>query len=540
MLSAGKTISYDEMSDGGDANPVTYNSSRIVLDHGPNGNFIKAAVSFKPEETICRLTGKIIVHPTKYTIQLDENIHVLDDGCLWQKMNHSCEPNVRIDVLKREMVAVRDISRGEELNFNYNSTEWSMTSPFLCGCGAASCAGEIRGFCFLSEEQRQTIKPLLSTYIARRWSEIINGNYKNDISIRNLSPEVQVLIPYMVRNGNDVSPDYDNEAFSSELNNWFAPLNLPYVCHPVTITAIEEVIARIVQRGKETPIVVLNLCDGTEFDGYPGKSLIEALTREGLPYSGAGALFYEMSTSKLATKRLLQASGVSTSEYTVIEDMDRDLPAAMDKIGMPLFIKPDISGGSYGISLDSICYDLEAARKKITRLRADEYFQSSAILAEPFIDGREFTVLVVEDKSQPLGLFVLPPGERVFNPRIPANERFLAYERYWELPEEDRPIPADEHYYWYQLASQDMKAEIEMLARRAVRAIDGSGYARVDIRHSQKDDKLYVLEVNAQCGLSADASSTVGSLLNLAGLEMSEIMELVLNHALNRNHRQRV
>ena len=158
----------------------------------------------------------------------------------------------------------------------------------------------------------------------------------------------------------------------------------------------------------------------------------------------------------------------------------------MKQIGSPLFIKPDISAGSYGVGLDSVCYDLDAARAKVEKLRADEYFLSSDILAESFIDGREFTVLVIEDPTQPLGLFALHPGERVFNQACPTDQRLLAYDRYWGLPEENRQIPIGEPYYWYQPAPENLKAELEQLARRAVRAIDGNGYARVDIRQSER------------------------------------------------------
>ena len=231
---------------------------------------------------------------------------------------------------------------------------------------------------------------------------------------------------------------------------------------------------------------------------------------------------------------MLRASGVSTADFVPIIDTERDLAAAVEKIGFPLFVKPDISAGSYGVSLDSVCRTLDAARAKVEKLRADKYFHASAVFAEPFIEGREFTALVVEDPNQPLGLYVLPPGERVFDQRVPSSERFLAYERYWELPEEHRPIPAGEPYYWYRTAPDDVRAEVESLARRAVRAVDGSGYARVDMRRDERTGKIYVLEVNAQCGLSSDDSSTVGTMLNLAGRKMHEMIELILNHALSR------
>ncbi len=510
---------------------------RVALGRGHYGEIIRAVTAFEPGETIFPLTGEIINHPTKYTIQLDEFAHVLTLDSQWKSMNHGCVPNVRIDSINREMVAAKPIAPGEELKFNYNSTEWSMTSPFPCGCGAVGCAGEIRGFRYLTPGQREAIRPLISPFIERRWAEA-EADVHPASGIRESGREIHLLIPYTIENGEVVSPDYDNEAFRSELNGWFAPLGLRHIWHKVTIANVSAVTATLQRRHKKTPIVVLNLCDGSEEDGYPGKSMVAALARAGLPYSGAASAFYETTTSKLATKQLLQASGVATADYVVIRDLEADLEAAAKKIGFPLFIKPEISAGSYGISIDSVCYDLDAARAKVSKLQADQYFHASAIFAEPFIEGREFTALVVEDPSQPLGLYVLPPGERVFDQRVPANERFLSYERYWDLPEVKRPIPAGEPYYWYHSAPADLRGEIENLARRAVRAVDGSGYARVDIRRSEKHGKLFVLEVNAQCGLSSDDSSTVGSLLKLAGRTMPEIMELVLNHALSRERRK--
>ena len=155
-------------------------------------------------------------------------------------------------------------------------------------------------------------------------------------------------------------------------------------------------------------------------------------------------------------------------------------------------------------------------------------------MAERFIEGREFTVLVVEDSAEPMGLWVLPPGERVFDKRVPARERFLAYERYWGLPEASRPIPADEPYYWYAMAPAELQPELANLARRAMRAVGGCGYGRVDIRLDERSGLIHVLEVNAQCGLSSDDSSTVGSMLRLSGVSVVDLIARVLRHGMNR------
>lgn len=141
---------------------------RVVVGSGPHGALLEAAIALAAGEVVFALTGDIVGEPSKYTIQLDEHRHVLTHTSAWQYMNHACRPNVRIDVTRREMIAIRDIAVGEELTFNYNTTEWNMAAPFACACGAPDCAGTIRGFRHLDAARRQALRPLLSPFIASR------------------------------------------------------------------------------------------------------------------------------------------------------------------------------------------------------------------------------------------------------------------------------------------------------------------------------------------------------------------------------------
>ena len=135
----------------------------VELGHGPCEALIRAAQPIKAGEVVFYISGRIVTKRTQHTIQLDATRHVVADADdLWQFMNHGCEPNVSIDVTRRQMVAIRDIALGEELTFNYNTTEWDMISPFDCACGAESCVGRIRGFRYLSPSQRAALRPVLS------------------------------------------------------------------------------------------------------------------------------------------------------------------------------------------------------------------------------------------------------------------------------------------------------------------------------------------------------------------------------------------
>jgi len=353
-----------------------------------------------------------------------------------------------------------------------------------------------------------------------------------------LPNRVLVFVPYVVDDGHLVSPHYDVPEYRAEVEGWMQGLGRAWDWVPITADTLDAEVTRAAVMARAGDVMVLNLCDGTVADGFPGLEVVTALTAQSVPFTGAGADFYQVTTSKAASKTRFLAAGVPTAPW-VLTRTSADVDRAADTLRFPLFVKPDVSAGSYGIQLDSVVHDRAATHRQVAAVRAGlhgQSFEDEAVLIETFIEGREFTVLVVEDPQEPLGLFVLTPGERVFDSRVPAQERFLAFERYWGLPEVDRPIPPGEPYYWYQLAPHDLRPVLADIARRAFRAVDGEGYARVDIRLDARSNQLMVLEVNAQCGLSSSDSSTVGSILHLCEQRMTPIIERVIKHGMTRRH----
>jgi D-alanine-D-alanine ligase len=353
-----------------------------------------------------------------------------------------------------------------------------------------------------------------------------------------LPTRVLVFAPYREEDGRLVSPHYDPPENREEIGGWLEALGMSWEWVPITSRTLEAEIARACTLAEDSDVLIFNICDGTLSDGYPGIEVVAALEAQGLPYTGASEDFYRITTSKAASKALFKAAGVPTSPWVLARN-DDDVSQAAAMLPFPLFVKPDVSAGSYGIQIDSVVHDPASLQRQFAAVRAGlhgQTFEDEAVLIERFIEGREFTVLVVEDPDEPLGLYVLPPGERVFDRRVPPNERFLAYERYWGEPEPDRPIPIlpSDPCYRYALAPGDLNPLLVDVARRAFRAVHGESYARVDMRFEERTGELFVLEVNAQCGLSATDSSTVGSLLNLSKQPMPSIIERILRHGMTR------
>ncbi|MFA6111432.1 MAG: hypothetical protein WDA75_21960, partial [Candidatus Latescibacterota bacterium] len=333
-----------------------------------------------------------------------------------------------------------------------------------------------------------------------------------------------------LHDGEAVSPDYDTPAYRAELDSWFAALGLVWHWLPITLTNLGEQLEVVQTQGRSGKDLVLNLCDGDEIHGYPGRSVVLALEQAGLPFTGAASTFYEATTYKAAMKERLMAAGVATPPFVRLTGTDADLECLAEAVGFPALVKPEVSAASVGIGLRSLVFDAESAAAQFARLTqgaGGERFLASGVIAERFVDGPEYTALVVAGR-------VYPVVERVFHSALPPHERFLSYDRYWSAYQEESRLPEGEPFYRYALASPSRQEELAPLAQRAFAALSGTGYARVDIRVQSRTNQPYVLEVNANCGLSGDTETSVGQILRLTGSSMPGLLSEILEDGLAR------
>lgn len=131
----------------------------------PFGDSINCVTDIHSAERIFRLSGQVAAQSSKHTIQRWESEHLSPNGALWAWVNHACIPNCTIDFDTWELVSRGPIRAGEEISFNYNSTEWELSSPFSCACGSPNCGQVIRGFRYLDGAQRNDLRPFLSPYL---------------------------------------------------------------------------------------------------------------------------------------------------------------------------------------------------------------------------------------------------------------------------------------------------------------------------------------------------------------------------------------
>jgi len=352
--------------------------------------------------------------------------------------------------------------------------------------------------------------------------------------------KVWVLAPSLDNPDPNLAYYYDFSQSIEEYTRVFNELMIAWKWQPVTLEnykIIIQEIARERDNGLVFP-VILNLCDGDEINGAPGVSVIKALDAKQLVYTGADAFFYEITTSKIPMKLAFDAAGVATPKWESIQDAQVPLQAILNSLGSPLIVKPAVSGGSLGVGVKNVVEDAGALGTQLQKM-FEGYrgwnLSTDGVLAESFIKGPEYTVMIVGTHHQPEFAKIYPPIERVFHASLPDKEKFLSFDRLWEIYEEETPMPKDENFYEYQEAPKEVQLAIQQISWDAYAAVGGTGYTRVDVRVDQATGLPYVLEVNAQCGLSEDENFTsIGAILRYAQQSFTELVVHIINDAFAR------
>lgn len=350
---------------------------------------------------------------------------------------------------------------------------------------------------------------------------------------------IWVLAPHLESDDPNIQHYYDFTQSIKEYTRVFEELKASWKWQPVTMDNYKQVIRSIAGSANGKTPLVLNLCDGDEVNGTPGVSVIRELNRHGLIYTGSDVHFYNVTTSKIPMKKAFDKAGVATANWRVITDKKGSTRGLAKRVGIPILIKPAVSGGSMGVSVKNVVHTEEDLAKRVEEIYQGYHGWNllvDGLFVEQFITGPEFTTFITGSADDPRNCKVYEPVERVFHPSLPDAEKFLSFDRLWEIYEEETPMPSNENFYEYKPVDPAMIPALKKLSLDAYHACGGKGYTRIDIRQDSSTGKLYMLEVNAQCGLSEDEDYTsIGAILKVSGISFTEIISEIIKDALRRS-----
>ncbi|MGW8390757.1 D-alanine--D-alanine ligase [Pseudoduganella sp. HUAS MS19] len=233
-------------------------------------------------------------------------------------------------------------------------------------------------------------------------------------------------------------------------------------------------------------------------------SIQGALELLGIPYTGSGVMASSVGMDKITTKILWLRENLPTPEYAVL-GVDSDLDAEAARLGLPLIMKPPHEGSTIGITKVNDKAGLQAAYDAAAAL-------DDCVLAEEFVEGREFTVAVLgtgkDARALPIVEIVAPQGNYDYN-----NKYFTDDTKYFCPPQLD----------------QAMQDEMQRLAVAAYRAVGCEGWGRVDVLLRARDNKPFLLEVNTSPGMTSH--SLVPMAARATGVSYEELCVEILRTA---------
>ncbi len=225
--------------------------------------------------------------------------------------------------------------------------------------------------------------------------------------------------------------------------------------------------------------IFVNLCEGYLEWEVPSIDVIYTLELLGLPYTGPTTLLYD--PPKELMKYVAYCENVATPSYVLIEK-EEDLETASTQLTFPLFIKPAKAGDSLGIDEHSLVHNKEELAEKI-KTTSEEYPQ---LLAEEYIDGREFTILIAANSDGQTAT-TFKPVEYIF----PSGFLFKTYALKTSELHPDANIPCNDPV---------IEKQLREAAQKIFKGFNGAGYARLDFRLNDKG-QLFFLEINFTCSV---------------------------------------
>lgn len=224
-----------------------------------------------------------------------------------------------------------------------------------------------------------------------------------------------------------------------------------------------------------------------------------------LPCTTGSAFSMAVTFNKFATVQLLKSAGLAVAQSVLIRTRQKiDSAFIGGKVGFPCFVKPNFGGSSIGISKVTQESDLESAINKALN-------ESEEVIIESFMEGREFTCGVIQEKNKVRAIAVT---------EIVSKNEFFDFESKYDtsLVDEVTPAPID----------GDLYKKCQELAVETFITMDCKGMARVDFILT--DEGFKIIEINTVPGMTE--VSIYPQMAEASGISKKEMISTLLENIL--------
>lgn len=227
-----------------------------------------------------------------------------------------------------------------------------------------------------------------------------------------------------------------------------------------------------------------------------------ALEMMGISYTGSGVLASALAMDKFRTKNLWRGIGLPTANYALL-DAEADFERIIEDLKHKAIVKPAHEGSSIGMSVVHTAAELKIAYENAAKF-------DSAVLAEQWIQGPEYTVAIIGDQ--------VLPAIRL----IPDAEFYDFHAKYQS---------SDTQYLCPCGLNESEEKQLQQLALDAYHSLNCEGWARVDIMRDEMHG-FQLLEINTSPGMTDH--SLVPMAAAQVGIEFPQLVEKILNLSLTR------
>jgi D-alanine-D-alanine ligase len=249
------------------------------------------------------------------------------------------------------------------------------------------------------------------------------------------------------------------------------------------------------------PDVAFNALHGPGGEDGQAQALLDYLN---VPYQGSGVEAAALSMDKHLTKKLLAAEGLPTAAWDLFDLSGGTLPLLPGSLDLPLVVKPRFEGSALGVSIVKTHEQWTSAMIAA----AKSYAQ---IMAEEYLEGREFTVGILGEEALPVIEIV------------PNRDDFYTYEAKYEPGGSTHVVPAQ--------IDADLAARLQMLALSAHRLLGLRDYSRTDFIVTH-EGRPQILELNSLPGLTA--TSLLPDACASIGISFEALVDRLVGYALAR------